>query len=131
MTLNIDGVDLGVWDKLSGGEVDSEETKYKPGNMGQHVSLGGSVEVGNVTVSRLYTLAFFQAGNDLIHWLVGRTGKGQCVVNRQPLDIDGNAYGRPLVYQGTLKTVTPPEIDSESNDAALIELEITPAGTVA
>jgi hypothetical protein len=36
-----------------------------------------------------------------------------------------------LVYRGTLKTVTPPEIDSESSDAAVLEIEVTPAGTVA
>lgn len=131
VTFNVDNVDLGVWDKLSGGEIDSEETKYKPGNMGPHVSLGGSVEVGTLTVSRLYTLAMFHGGDDRIHWLIGRAGKGQCTLNRQPLDADGNAYGRPLVYTGTLKSVNPGEIDSESSDALLIECEVTPAGTVA
>lgn len=131
VTVNVDGRDFGIWDKLSGGEIDSSETKYKPGNMGPAVSLGGSVEVGNVTVSVLYRLAVFQSSADQIHWLIGRVGKGQVTVNRQPLDTDGNAYGKALVYRGTLKTVTPPEIDSESSDAALLEMEITPAGTVA
>jgi hypothetical protein len=81
-----------------------------------------------VTLSRLYVL---NRDHDRIHWLISRAGKGTCVVSRQPLDVDGNAYGRPLVYTGTLKAVTPPEVDSESSDAAKIELEITPAGTVA
>jgi len=36
-----------------------------------------------------------------------------------------------LVYTCKLKTVTVPEVDSESADAALLELECTPAGTVA
>src|SRR5262245_50188285 len=119
ITVNVDGRDFGVtsWDKLSGGESDSEETKYKPGGMGPSVSLGGSVEVGNVTVSVLYYLDKFSGGGDAIHWLIGRVGKGSVTVNRQPLDIDGNAYGKALVYAGTLKTVTPPEIDSESSDA--------------
>lgn len=131
VTFNVDGRDLGVWDKLSGGEVDSEETKYKPGGMGSQITLGGSVEVGAVTLSRLYVLARDHEGATGIHWLLSRVGKGRCTVNRQPLDADGNVYGRPVVYTGTLKTVTPPEIDSESSDAALIECEITPAGTVA
>lgn len=125
--MTVDGTALGVYDKLTGGEVDSEETKYKPGGMGASVSLGGSVEVGNLTISRLYVL---NRDHDNIHWLLSRAGKGQVVISRQPLDVDGNAYGRPLVYTGTLKTVTPPEVDSESSDAALIECEITPAGTV-
>jgi len=128
VSMSVDATDLGVWDKLTGGEVDSEETKYRPGGMGAHVSLGGSVEVGNLTISRLYQLA---RDHDRIHWLISRAGKGSVVINRQPLDADGNAYGRPLVYTGTLKTVTPPEVDSESSDAALLECEVTPAGTVA
>lgn len=128
VTFTLDGRDLGVWDKLSGGEIDSEETKYKPGSMAPSVSLGGSTEVGNLTVSRLYVL---NRDHDNIHWMISRAGKGNCVLSRQPLDADGNAYGRPLVYTGKLKTVTPPEVDSESSDAALLECEVTPAGTVA
>lgn len=128
VTFNVDGVDLGVWDKLSGGEVDSEETKYKPGGMGAPITLGGSIDVGTLTISRLYML---NRDHDRIHWLIGRAGRGACTINRQPLDTDGNAYGRPLVYTGTLKTVNPGEIDSESSDALLLECEVTPSGTVA
>lgn len=128
ITMSVDGVDTGVWDKLTGGEIDSEETKFKPGGMGASVSLGGSVEVGNLTISRLYGLT---RDHDRVHALISRVGKAAVVINRQPLDADGNAYGRPLVYTGTLKTVTPPEVDSESSDAALLECEVTPAGTVA
>jgi hypothetical protein len=127
VTVTADGTDLGVWDKLEGGEIDSEETKYKPGGMLPQVSLGGTVEVGNVTVSRLLTL------DDLlpkIRTLRGRVGKANMVVNRQTLDVDGNAYGDAWVYRGKLKTLTLPEVDSESSDAAVIALEITPAGTV-
>lgn len=128
VSMTVDGTPTGVWDKLDGGEVDSEEAKYKPGAMASAVSLGGSIEVGNLTISRLYVL---NRDHDNIHWLISRAGRGQVVVNRQPLDVDGNAYGRPLVYTGTLKTVTLPEIDSESSDAALLECEVTPSGTVA
>jgi hypothetical protein len=136
VSMTVDGYLTGTWDKLEGGEIDSEENKYRPGAMGAHVSLGGSVEVGNLTISRLYDLqrdhgAVGSKGNPgTIHWMIERTGKGQCVISRQPLDIDGNAFGDPIVYSGTLKTVTPPEVDSESSDAGLLECEITPSGTV-
>lgn len=134
LSMTVDGFRTGVWDKLEGGEVDSEEAKYRPGAMAPMVSLGGSVEVGNLTISRLYNLARDHGATPAqpggIHWLLGRAGRGQVVINRQPLDADGNAFGSPLVYTGTLKTVTPPEVDSESSDAALLECEITPAGTV-
>lgn len=127
VSVRIDGTDTGVWDKLSGGEIDSEETKYKPGGMAAAVSLGGSVEVGNVTVSRLYVL---DRDHTVIKTWINRVGKANVVVTKQSLDVDGNSFGAPLVYQGTLKTVTPPEVDSESNDAALVEIEVTCSGTV-
>lgn len=126
--VSVDGRDLGTFDKLTGGEIDSEETTFKPGAMGARISLGGSVNVGAVTVSVLYDLARIHT---LVHWLISRVGKGSAVVSKQPLDVDGIAFGRPIVYSGKLKQVNPPEVDSESSDAALIELEITPAGTVA
>lgn len=126
--VTVDGTDLGTFDKLSGGEIDSEETTYKPGGMGARVSLGGSVNVGNVTVSVLYDLARIHT---VFHWLVARVGRAQVVVSKQPLDVDGNVFGRPIVYRGKLKQVTPPEADSEGTDAALLALEVTPDGTVA
>jgi len=45
---------LGVWDKRSGGEVDTDIYKYKPGGMAPQVSLGGSKTIGDLTISRLY-----------------------------------------------------------------------------
>jgi hypothetical protein len=128
ITVKVDDRPLGVWDKLTGGEVDSEETTYKPGAMGARVSLGGSVNIGNITVSRNYVL---NRDHLQVHWLIGRAGKGWIVVKKQPLDVDRNPYGRALVYQGRLKQVNPPEVDSEGADAAMIELEMTPVGTVA
>jgi hypothetical protein len=128
VTLTIDGRDLGIWDKLSGGEIDSDELQFKPGAMGSSVSLGGSIQVGELTLSRLYVLS---RDHSIIQWLMSRVGKGDCTAARQPLDPDGNVYGGPIVYTGKLKTVTLPEIDSESSDAALLEIAITPNGRVA
>jgi len=128
ITVVIDGENTGIWDKLSGGEVDSEETKYKPGGMAKEISLGGSVNTGNVTISRLYVLA---RDHVKIKQWISRVGKAVVTVSKQPLDVDGNAFGDPLVYNGILKMVTPPELDSESNDAALVELEVSTSGTVA
>lgn len=127
VTLAIDGTNLGTWDKMTGGAIDSEELKYKPGAMAPHVSLGGSITVGNVTVSRLYRLDRDLA---LIPFLKSKVGRGDVTVSRQSLDVDGNGFGRPQVYTGKLKSLTFPEPDSESNAAALIALEITTDGTV-
>jgi hypothetical protein len=126
--VTVDGEHLGTFDTMTGGEIDSDETQYKPGGMAPTVSLGGIVNVGDVTVGVLYDL---DSIHGIVHWLISRVGKAKVVVKKQPLDVDGNAYGRPLVYTGTLKTVTPPEPDSEASDAAKLELVMTPAGTVA
>jgi hypothetical protein len=128
ITLTVDGDPFGVWDKLSGGEVDSETLKYKPGGMGAAVVLGGSVEVGDLTVSRLFMIG---RDTDIVHRLIEKVGKGNCTLARQALDADGHPWGTgTLVYKGKLKTVSPPELDSESSDAALLELVISPSGTV-
>jgi|SRR5215831_4322725 len=128
VTVSVDGRKLGVWDVLTGGETDSDELKYRPGGMGAQISLGGVVTVGQLIVARLYTL---ERDHATVHWLLGRVGKGRAVVNKAVLDPDGNAYGKPLVTKGTLKRVTPPEVDSNATgDAAIIEMEITPEGVV-
>jgi len=128
VTVAVDGTDLGTWDKMTGGEVDSDETKYKPGGMLPVIALGGSQNVGPITVDRLFDLT---RDEPLVHWLLGRAGKGNVVIKKTPLDVDGNVAGRPLTYSGKLKMVTPPEVDSEVSDAALISLEVSPSGTVA
>lgn len=127
VSVEINGVDTGIWDKQGSGGVDSEETKYNPGGMVEAVSLGGRKTVENVTVSRLYDL---DRDHVSVKTWINLVGKGQVKVIKQFMSQDGAIYGEPLVYTGTLKRVTPPELDSESSDAALIELEITTAGTV-
>jgi len=128
VTVVVDGRKFWTWDVMTGGETDSDQLTYKPGGMANAVSLGGSVTVGQVVLSKLYDL---QRDTAQIKWLLSRVGKGNVVINKQPLDVDGNAYGSALVYHGILKRVTPPEVDSTSTDAATYEIEVTPAGLVA
>jgi hypothetical protein len=77
-----------------------------------------------VTVSRLYRLDRDLA---LVPFIKSRVGKGVVTVSKQSLDVDGNPYGTPLVYRGTLKQVTFPEPDSESSSPALLALEVSSA----
>jgi hypothetical protein len=115
----------GVWDKLSGGAVDSDDSKYYPGGMVDPVSLGGRRTVDNLTISRLYRL---ERDQGQINTLIVAAGKSKVLVKKQAMDIEGNVYGKPLVYNGRLKRVTPPEVDSEASGAALVEIEITVDG---
>jgi hypothetical protein len=128
VTCTIDGRDLGIFDTVSGGEVDSEEAKYRPGGMQPELSLGGSRTIGNLTIGRyLDTLRDWP----LIKWLSTRTGVGRGTIGVTPLTPYGERAGEPLVYNGTLKTVTRPDIDSTGSDAAILELEFTCDGSVA
>lgn len=126
-TVTIDGVPMGVWDTMEGGESDSEETKYKPGGMQAEISLGGSRSIGNITLSRLLAKEDW----DFMRDMMNQTGRVRCTVSRQPLDADGNPWGRPLTYRGVLKAVMPGETDSNSSDALTWEIEISTEGSVA
>jgi hypothetical protein len=117
--------DYGIWDKRSGGELDSEETTYYPGAMADRISLGGRVVPGNNTLQRLFKGDRDQKQLATLYHCVG---KAKVTVTEQPLDIDGNAYGHPIVWSGILKKVASPNRDSESNNAALIEIEISTVG---
>lgn len=138
VTRHVNGADetrnLGTFDKMGGGNADSEETKYRPGNMAEEVTLGGSRTVENVTVERLYDLARDAApvnnGQSNLRWLMNGVGAALVVITKQSLDVNKNPFGNPLVYRGTLKAVTPPDVDSESTDAAMWSMEVTTTGSV-
>jgi hypothetical protein len=112
----------GIWDRKEGGEIDSEENKYKPGAMGLEISLGGTVSVGNVTFSRYYDWARDDA---LIQWIKPGVGRARGYLGVQMKDVNGANKGALMTYGGTLKTLTPPELDSTSNDAAIWSVEFT------
>ena len=121
--VTLDGDPIGLFDKMSGGEVDSEETVYKPGAMGPRISLGGSQTPATITLSRIYDLNRDHAN---IHKWLSLVGKAKVVIQKISLDADGNAYGKPLAINGRLKMVKPPEPDSEGTGAAMLDMEVTP-----
>jgi hypothetical protein len=127
VTVSVDGVNLGTFDKKTGGGTDSTETKYKRGGMGREVSLGGSPMVPNVTVSRL-----FEGLRDLelVRWLYTRAGKGRASMTEYLLDADGNVFGRGDTYSGILKKVMKGDTDSNSTGARTYDLEISTEGTI-
>lgn len=123
----VDGVNLGTFDGMTGGEITADSTKFRPGGMGKQKSLGGPVQVENVTVSRNYEL---ERDHNLNPFLIGRIGKGDGTIIKQPLDVDGNAFGKPTVWTGKLQRYALPDHDSESTDAGMLELEFDSVSTV-
>lgn len=105
------------WDATTGGDIDSDETKYRPGGMAKQISLGGNRTVANITVSKLLVEATDWAVLKTVQARVGR-GAPMSVI-RQPLDIDGNPFGDRLTYTGTLKTIIPPDHQSDGSAAGL------------
>lgn len=128
LTLSINGGpnvgirNLGTWDQKEGGEIDSEENKYKPGGMAAEISLGGTKTLGNITFRRYYDWA---RDDPHMAWLIARVGSGRGSMGIQMLDVHGNPQGGLLNYGGTLKAVVPPDLDSTSNDPAMLECEFT------
>lgn len=121
----LDGSPLGIWDKKTGGALDSDELKYYPGGMRQAISLGGKKTTDNITLQRLYDR---KDDHDKINTLFNAVGRGKLTISQKPMDPDGNEYGRPIIWVGTLKRVFVPDTDSEGNAAALVEIEATIAG---
>ena len=111
-------VNYGVFDKWTGGAADSDDQRYYPGGMAPQISLGGRKMTDNVTISRLYRL---ERDHPVMQQLFDSRGLPS-TIQRVPLDIQGQAGGKPIVYQGRLKTVTPPPLDSEQSGPALLEL---------
>lgn len=126
-TVTIDGTPLGVWDTLGGGGAESEETKYRPGGMQPQVSLGGPTSVGNLTLARLLGPDDWEVMHTLMS---SRVGKADVTVARQPLDVDGNPFGRPLVYRGKLQNVNPGDTDSNSSDPHTWEIVVSTEGNI-
>lgn len=115
ITAVVDGTNLGTFDTCEGGAAESEETKYRPGGFKPIRTLGGQGAPANVTIGRLEEVG----DTEIIRFMMTRAGKGRMTVTKQPLDTDGNVFGRPFVYNGILMTVTPPNADSNSNAAAV------------
>jgi hypothetical protein len=122
VTVTVDGRDLGIFDTKSGGELDSEENLYNPGGMVGQISIGGQATIGNVTVERYYDAL---RDHPLMTWLAARRGWARMSIGIAPRDPQGVVRGDPITYSGTLKTITPPELDSTGNDMAQWSIEMT------
>lgn len=118
-------INLGTWDKKTGGAKTAGASTYRPGGMGPPVSLGAQPTTSNVVVSRLYRLG---RDHEMAQMLLSGVGMADMIVTQQPLDIEGSTYGRPIVTKGKLDRCTLPEPDSEANTAAMIELEMVVEG---
>lgn len=119
----INGLDQGIWDKRSGGKMDSSEKKYYPGGGRDTppVSEGGTPEPENITLERA-TDAAKTPLKTLKRWC-GR--KVRCEFTELDLDPDGNVIGEGETYIGTLKAAWKSDADSENKDEKMMAIEVS------
>jgi hypothetical protein len=122
VTVSIDNRSLGVFDTRSGGDVTAEPAKRRPGGMQGLRSHAALPDYDDVTVGRAYERI---RDHELLRGLRGRVGRAYMLIAEQPLDEDGNAWGRPTLYYGRLAGLTDGEADSESGDVRMFELTMT------
>jgi hypothetical protein len=123
-SLSIAGVDYGLFDTVTGIVTDGDETKYTPADNVQRTAVSESQD-GNPVLSRMY-----ESSRD------GVIGKNRRALHGQPAlvtpfdkDEDGNWQQNIAPVEGAVKTITCPEGDSDSNDTAMISIEVS-AGRV-
>ena len=121
-TVTVGGRNLGVFDRFSGGNRTSTNTKRRHGGSIRkkvHPSYG---EFDTVTVGRDYDLAAMHA--EVRRMLTTETPLPM-VVRRQPLDAERRPFGDSLIYQGFVETVSPGDIDADAEDLTDIEITMT------
>jgi len=123
--VKLNGNTTGVWDKKTGGAVDSDDGKYYPGDMAEPLALGGRKTTDNVTLQRFYDIHDDHA---MVNSFINAAGKGAITITQRPLDENGNGFGKTITYDGKLKRVLIPETDSESGTVAMIEIEVIISG---
>jgi len=104
---------LGAFDQSSGGAGESAEKKYREGGAVDQSVLGGARMRANVTIERLYRA---ERDGPIFHAIDNARCRKKLVITKQPLDDDGNDFGKPLIYSGKVKTVTGPDTDSNDDD---------------
>lgn len=107
------------WAMLEGGDLESEDTKVRPGGMQPQKNLGGPTTRTDATVSRPYTPELHRRIVDLENY----SGNGAMNIKWTILDSTGSAAGNPTVtIDGILKNVTRPNWDANATGAAMLAL---------
>lgn len=120
-SVHIGGINFGVWDEKTGGDVDSTQSAYNPGGMARPYGLGGTRTVANLVLRRNYRLGRDHPASQK---LIDMAGKATVRAVGQPLDHDGNAWGTPFTYNGVLKRVAFPDHNSQASGPSMVEIEI-------
>lgn len=121
VSLNVNGVDYGVFDKFSGGDVTSSPVKNRPGGMGDEITYTALPVYSDIVITKVYETQKDHARVGLLKTLVGRA---VATVTLQPLDDSGIPWGSPTVFNGRLAAVKTGQTDSNSNSPRMVEIDL-------
>ncbi|BBH17502.1 hypothetical protein Back2_17890 [Nocardioides baekrokdamisoli] len=110
-TVVVDGKSIGAFNDRTGGDTDSDLNKRITVD-GVRI-YNGRPTVNDVTVTRDYDR---ERDVELLRTLEQRAGKAPMSVTEQPLDDDGNPWGKPKVWTGKLKSVNTGEANAAGAD---------------
>lgn len=120
--VSVDGVPYGAsWKSIEGANLEADDAKTRPGGMGREVSIGGPASRDDATCS-------IQLTDVVIGWhktLENRIGVARAKASYTFLGPERTPMGASHTVVGTLKSVTLPDMDSESSDAAMYTLVIS------
>lgn len=122
VTLSLAGINTGVWETLSGREMDTEGgDTYRPGPGDSQRSLGGPKVFGEITVART---AEDTRDGALRRRLQALGSRASGSLSEQPLDADLNAFDTATVWPVRLKGMSPPDTDVNSGDRKMLEITL-------
>lgn len=114
-----------VWQKSSGGAVDSEGSKSFPGDMLPQKAHGGPKTTEELTLEAEIVPA---RDMETIEWLESRAGKGDANVTESICDADGNSFQVMNRWTGKLKKVDRGGGDATSANPRVLTVEIETDG---
>lgn len=103
ITVTVNGTNLGVFQKRSGGDATAKVQKSREGGMGTEIPYPGLVSYSDMTVSRVRQA---QRDVELIRRIRPWGGRVPASITVQPLDTTGNAYGNSETYVGVFLGVS-------------------------
>jgi hypothetical protein len=121
ITVTVDGKQLGIFDKKTGGDSMAKGNKHRPGGMGQERSYVSLITYSDLKVTRVYERT---RDHELVRTLIGKGGIVNASVTEQPLDQNGAAFGTPIIYTGRFLGLNPGDADSTSESVRMFELDV-------
>jgi len=124
VTISIDGIDTGRWDKFSGGGTKAEPKMYRGGGSLVQRPLPALKEAEPWEFTR-----GFHPDRDDLAFYERVSGNGVIVVSFQPLGTDQVTYGNPVVKTGVVGDYTPPEGDVDDDEPSEVSIVAVLAGS--